>query len=122
VLARLGARVVTIERHETLARAARETLARLAIEGVEVRVGDGSRGDPEGAPWDGIIVTAAAPDVPAELREQLAIGGRLVIPVGGRWEQELLVVERRSEDDWSDKSDGPVVFVPLVGKGGWNEG
>jgi protein-L-isoaspartate(D-aspartate) O-methyltransferase len=122
VLAGLGARVVSIERHESLARAARETLRALGIDGVEVRVGDGSRGEPEGAPWDGIIVTAGAPDVPSELREQLVIGGRLVIPVGGRWEQELLVVERRSEADWREQSDGPVVFVPLVGEGGWAEG
>ena len=122
VLARLGARVVSIERHEALARAAAGTLRDLGIDGVEVRVGDGSRGDPAGAPWDGIIVTAAAPEVPPELREQLAIGGRLVLPVGARWEQELLVVERRSETDWSEQSDGPVVFVPLVGEGGWAEG
>jgi protein-L-isoaspartate(D-aspartate) O-methyltransferase len=122
VLAALGARVVSIERHESLGRAARETLERLGIAGIEVRVGDGSRGDPGGAPWAGIIVTAAAPDVPPELRQQLAIGGRLVIPVGARWEQELLVVERRSEAHWRDKSDGPVVFVPLVGEGGWSEG
>src|SRR5262245_61724035 len=122
VLARLGARVVSIERHETLARAAAETLRALGIDGVAVRVGDGSRGDPDGAPWDGIVVTAAAPDVPAELREQLAIGGRLVIPVGGRWEQDLVVVERRSDTEWKEQSDGPVVFVPLVGEGGWREG
>jgi len=122
VLGKLGARVVSIERHEPLARAAEERLTTLGIEGVEVRVGDGSRGDAGGAPWDGIIVTAAAPDVPSELREQLAIGGRLVIPVGGRMEQELLVVERRSQADWVDRSDGPVVFVPLVGQGGWSEG
>ena len=121
VLATLGARVVSIERHEPLARAASGALRRAGIEGVEVRVGDGSRGDPAGAPWDGIIVTAAAPDVPDELREQLAIGGRLVIPVGSRQEQQLLVVERRSATDWRDKSDGPVVFVPLVGAGGWSE-
>jgi len=122
VLARLGARVVSIERHESLARVARETLRALGVVGVDVRVGDGSRGDPDGAPWDGIIVTAAAPEVPMELREQLVIGGRLVIPVGSRWEQDLLVVERRSETDWRDRSDGPVVFVPLLGEGGWSEG
>ncbi len=121
VLAAIGARVVSIERHEMLARAARETLRTLGIEAVEVRVGDGSVGAPDGAPWDGIIVTAAAPEVPAPLREQLAIGGRLVIPVGGHREQELLVVERRSERDWSETPDGPVVFVPLVGQAGWGE-
>lgn len=122
VLATLGARVVSIERHEALARAARAALEAQGFEGVEVRTGDGSIGDPAGAPWGGIIVTAAAPDVPATLREQLAIGGRLVIPVGSRREQQLIVVERRSATDWRDKSDGPVVFVPLVGEGGWSEG
>jgi len=122
VLARLGAKVVSLERHEVLARAAAATLRSLGVEGVEVRLGDGSRGDAAGAPWDGIIVTAAAPEVPAELREQLAIGGRLVIPVGGRWEQELLVIERRSETEWRERSDGPVVFVPLIGEGAWSEG
>jgi len=122
VLATLGARVVSIERHEALGRAARAVLEAQGFEDVEVRVGDGSVGDPAGAPWDGIIVTAAAPDVPATLREQLAIGGRLVIPVGNRREQQLLVVERRSARDWRDRSDGPVVFVPLVGEAGWRDG
>jgi len=121
VLARLGARVLTIERHETLARGATETLKALGIDGVEVRVGDGSKGDLDGAPWDGIIVTAAAPSIPEALREQLAIGGRLVIPVGSRWEQELMVVERRSETEWHERSDGAVMFVPLVGEGGWQQ-
>lgn len=122
VLATLGARVVSIERHEALARAAGAALRAEGFEDVEVRIGDGSVGDPGGAPWDGIIVTAGAPDVPATLREQLAIGGRLVIPVGSRREQELVVVERRSAREWRDRSDGPVVFVPLVGEGGWREG
>ena len=122
VLAALGARVVSIERHAALAREASETLRRLGVRGVELRIGDGSRGDAAGAPWDGIIVTAAAPEVPSDLREQLAVGARLVIPVGSRWEQDLMVVERRSETDWRERSDGPVVFVPLVGEGGWTEG
>jgi protein-L-isoaspartate(D-aspartate) O-methyltransferase len=122
VLAMLGARVVTIERHETLARGARERLRRLGLEGVEVRVGDGSGGDPAGAPWDGILVTAGAPTVPDALREQLALGARLVIPVGPRDQQELVVIERRSSTDWREWSDGAVVFVPLVGEAGWRDG
>jgi protein-L-isoaspartate(D-aspartate) O-methyltransferase len=121
LLARLDARVVTIERHETLARGAADRLKALGIEGVEVRVGDGSLGDPGGAPWDGIIVTAAAPEVPGALRDQLAVGGRLVIPVGPRYEQDLVVVERRSETEWRERSDGAVVFVPLVGEAGWRD-
>jgi protein-L-isoaspartate(D-aspartate) O-methyltransferase len=119
VLARLGARVTTIERHADLADAARDLLAALGIEGIDVRVGDGSRGDPDGAPWDGIVVTAGAPSIPEALREQLAVGARLVIPVGPRYQQDLIVVERRGPNDWEEWSDGAVVFVPLVGEGGW---
>lgn len=120
VLARLGARVRSIERWPSLADAARAHLAALGIEGVEVVVGDGSCGDPAGAPWDGILVAAAAPTVPESLREQLASGGRIVIPVGGRRIQDLLVVERTGPADWREWSDGPVAFVPLVGEGGWS--
>jgi protein-L-isoaspartate(D-aspartate) O-methyltransferase len=119
VLARLGARVTSIERIAGLAESARRHLLDEGIAGVEVRVGDGSTGDPGGSPWDGIVVTAAAPEVPAPLREQLAVGARLVIPVGPRQQQDLLVVERRAEDEWNQWSDGPVVFVPLVGVEGW---
>ncbi len=122
ILACMGATVVSIERHAELAARARERLGQLGVSGVEVRVGDGSRGDVVGAPWDGIIVTAAAPSLPEALREQLAVGGRLVVPVGPRAQQDLVVVERRGEDEWTERSDGPVVFVPLVGEGGWQEG
>ena len=119
VLARLGAQVTTIERHADLADEAAERLRFLGVEGVDVRVGDGSIGEPEGAPWDGIVVTAAGPSIPNVLREQLAIGARLVIPVGPRDQQELIVVERRTATDWQEWSDGAVVFVPLVGEAGW---
>jgi protein-L-isoaspartate(D-aspartate) O-methyltransferase len=121
ILARLGARVTTIERHADLAEGARDRLDALGIEGVDVRVSDGSRGAPDGAPWDGIVVTAAAPSIPDALREQLAMGARLVIPVGPREQQELIVVERTSKADWSEWSDGAVVFVPLVGEGGFRD-
>jgi protein-L-isoaspartate(D-aspartate) O-methyltransferase len=121
ILARLGASVTTFERHAALADAARRRLRELGIGDVDVRVGDGSTGDPVGAPWDGILVTAAAPEVPEPLREQLAVGGRLVIPVGDRRQQELLVVERRDATTWVEHSDGAVVFVPLVGEAGWAE-
>jgi len=119
VLATLGARVRTIERHERLADAARRRLAEQGIENVEVEVADGSGGAPDGAPWDGIIVTAAAPIVPPSLPGQLAIGARLVIPVGSRGSQELLAIERRGPGDWFTESDGPVVFVPLIGEEGF---
>ena len=121
VLARLGARVTSIERLADLADAARATLLELGIDGIDVRVGDGSKGDPDGAPWDGIVVTAGAPSIPHALREQLADGARLVIPVGPRYQQDLIVVERRGPSDWEEWSDGAVVFVPLVGEGGWSE-
>jgi protein-L-isoaspartate(D-aspartate) O-methyltransferase len=124
VLARLGARVTSIERHADLSEAAGERLAANAPEGaerVDLRVGDGSRGQPDGAPWDGIVVTAGAPSIPNDLREQLAVGARLVIPVGPRDRQELIVIERRGPYDWQEWSDGAVVFVPLVGEAGWDE-
>jgi protein-L-isoaspartate(D-aspartate) O-methyltransferase len=119
VLALMGCRVVSYERHAELAESARRQLRELGFgDKVEVRLGDGSAGDPSGELYDGIIVTAAAPRVPDGLREQLADGGRLVIPVGPRDHQQLLVVERHG-NEWHERSDGPVVFVPLVGQGGY---
>lgn len=122
VLAGLGVEVLSIERYPELAATARERLDALGIGGsVDIRVGDGSVGAGDGAPWDGIIVGAAAPVVPEALREQLAIGARLVIPVGPRDRQELLSVERTAPNDWIELSDGPCVFVPLVGAAGFAE-
>jgi protein-L-isoaspartate(D-aspartate) O-methyltransferase len=120
ILAILGAAIVSIERQPELAVTARERLARLGLGGaVDVRVGDGSVGDPAGAPWDGIVVTAAAPSIPKALREQLSPdGGRMVIPVGDRSRQELMLVVRHG-DEWRDRNEGPCVFVPLVGEGGF---
>ena len=122
VLAWLGAHVVSIERHADLAQAARERLRRLGFgDRVEVRVGDGTLGVPDAAPFAGIIVTAGAPSVPPSLRTQLADGGRLVIPVGPRDRQDLLLVIRDG-DRWREVNDGPCVFVPLVGEEGWGSG
>jgi len=121
VLAWLGANVTSLERQEALIEPARERIATLApaLEGtVEIRQADGSLGDPSGAPWDGIIVTAAAPTVPNELRDQLAEDGRLVIPVGPRDRQLLTIVERLG-NDWLERTDGYCVFVPLIGPGGF---
>ncbi|HJP89220.1 MAG TPA: protein-L-isoaspartate(D-aspartate) O-methyltransferase [Candidatus Limnocylindrales bacterium] len=120
ILAAVGARVTTIERHPNLADEARERLAANGYPGVDVRVGDGSRGVSDGAPWGGIVVTAGSPQIANELREQLAVGARLVIPVGDRAAQDLRVIERRGPNDWREWSDGAVVFVPLVGEGGWD--
>ncbi len=120
VLAQMGCRVSGIERDLALAQAARDRLAALGYaDQVEVRVADGSLGAPDGAPWDGIVVAAAAPAVPDALREQLGEGRRLVIPVGSRWLQDLVVVERHGAE-WREQNDGPCVFVPLIGSGGWD--
>ena len=122
ILAALGCHVTTIERHERLADEARTTLQREGFGAlVDVRTGDGSLGEPDGAPWDGILVTAGGPVIPDALREQLGIGRRLVMPVGPREHQDLMVVTRRGANDWTEMSDGPVVFVPLVGLGGWDD-
>jgi protein-L-isoaspartate(D-aspartate) O-methyltransferase len=119
VLAYLGAHVTSLERHADLADRARDRLRDLGLgDRVEIRTADGSLGDPDGAPYDGIIVTAAAPSIPVELRDQLADGGRLVIPVGPRDRQILTLVVRHG-NDWRETPHGACVFVPLIGAGGF---
>ena len=121
ILAALGADVTSLERHDVLAAQAAARIADLELPGrVMIRTTDGSLGDAEGAPWDGIIVTAAAPSIPNELRGQLADRGRLVIPVGPRDHQVLTLVVRHG-DDWRETPHGAVVFVPLIGAGGFPE-
>jgi protein-L-isoaspartate(D-aspartate) O-methyltransferase len=114
VLAELGAIVETIEIIPELARTARQTLAALAQGRVTVHVGDGRGGLPERAPFDRIIVTAAPPEVPGALLEQLAPGGRMVIPVGSRHAQELLVIEKDDAGRLHERRALPVAFVPLT--------
>lgn len=114
VLAQMGADVYSIEIIEPLARSAAATLARLGYDRVHVRYGDGYRGWPEEAPFDAILVTAAPPRIPEPLREQLAVGGRLIVPVGTR-SQELLVVERTA-DGFTETNVLPVRFVPMTGE------
>jgi len=118
----LGAHVVAIERHAGLAASAAERLARLGFAKVEVHHADGSGGWPASAPFDAILVAASGPLVPAALRDQLAPGGRLVMPVGSStWSQRLVRVTRRGEDTFDEEDLGGVVFVPLVGEHGWPE-
>ena len=122
VAAQLVAHVDAVERHPRLVELARERLARLGIANVDVHVGDGSAGWASGAPYHAIVVAAAGPRVPAALREQLAVGGRLVMPVAGdHGGQRLVLVERRGDDEWHEDDLGGVVFVPLVGAQGWPE-
>ncbi|HZW02850.1 MAG TPA: protein-L-isoaspartate(D-aspartate) O-methyltransferase [Anaerolineaceae bacterium] len=120
VLSNLAAEVHTIEQHADLVAAAAQRLARLGIDNVFLHAGDGSLGWPPEAPYEGILVTAAAPDPPPALLEQLADGSRLVIPVGGRRGQWLQVWRRRGTD-FDVRSYGAVAFVPLRGAGGWTE-
>ena len=120
VLAELCERVYTVERHEPLSSRAASVLAGLGYGNVEYRVGDGTIGWPENAPYDAIMVTAGAPSVPDALCEQLGDGGKLVIPVGGRREQDLTIVTRRDGKLQTQRSI-PCIFVKLVGEQGWAE-
>jgi protein-L-isoaspartate(D-aspartate) O-methyltransferase len=121
VLGALASEVVAVERVPELVAAARANLAAAGATNVEVIHGDGSLGYASRAPYDAIVVAAAAPDVPPALVEQLAPGGRLVLPLGTRFMQELTVIEKRPEGLVRLGGD-PCVFVPLVGEGGWDEG
>jgi protein-L-isoaspartate(D-aspartate) O-methyltransferase len=118
ILSRLARTVFSLERLPQLAAQARATLAALGILNVHVLVGDGSLGLPEHAPYDAIIVTAGAPQVPPPLLEQLNVGGRLVVPVGNRLEQALVRVTKTSGGQRTE-SLGGCRFVPLIGAQGW---
>jgi protein-L-isoaspartate(D-aspartate) O-methyltransferase len=119
VLSLLAAEVVSIERHRPLALAARETLASLAIANVELAVGDGSRGVPERAPYEAIAVHAAAPAPPPALLGQLAEGGRMVVPIAGDDDTDMLTLLRRQGERIEAETIGPCRFVPLVGEEGF---
>jgi protein-L-isoaspartate(D-aspartate) O-methyltransferase len=120
VLSRIASEVYTIERVASLAESAKERLARLGFANVDVHGGDGSVGWPQGAPYDAIVVAAAGPRIPDALREQLAVGGRLVMPVGDAHRtQRLIRVVRDGTDHFRETDLGGVVFVPLVGAQGW---
>lgn len=119
ILCRLAGTVVTVERLESLSRAARAKLADLGLENVRFRVGDGTLGAPDEAPFDRVIVTAAAPDVPEPLFEQMGEDAVMVIPIGGRWEQELVVV-RKERGIPRREYLGGCRFVPLLGERGFS--
>jgi len=120
ILAHLGATVWMIEVNPRLAEEARNRLARLGYRNVEVLAGDGSEGLAAQAPYDVVVVSAAAPRVSRALLSQLAEGGRLVAPVGNLQTQELLLLCRRGSEITTRRLDA-CQFVPLVGKGGWQE-
>jgi protein-L-isoaspartate(D-aspartate) O-methyltransferase len=120
VLSVIVAEVYTIERVGSLARSARRRLRDLGYANVHVRHGDGSLGWPEHAPYDAIGVTAGGPDVPRSLLRQLAVGGRLVMPVGPTTRSQRLVrVVRTGEDTYEREALEEVAFVPLIGAEGW---
>ncbi|AWN40229.1 protein-L-isoaspartate(D-aspartate) O-methyltransferase [Methylobacterium durans] len=122
VISHLAGEVDAIERHPELARAASLRLAALGFDTVRVHAGDGTLGLPERAPFDAILSSAGGPEVPDCLRRQLQIGGRLVMPVGGRsGDQTLVKVVRRDVDRFDAETLGPVSFVPLIGAKGWRD-
>lgn len=120
VLAALGAHVYTVERNASLSEQARQKLAQLGWGRVEVITGDGTEGYAAAAPYDAILVTAGSPRIPQALIDQLADGGRLLIPLGGREMQQLHLFVRRGEE-FTDRAIEAVQFVPLVGKQGWSQ-
>ncbi|MBI5822001.1 MAG: protein-L-isoaspartate(D-aspartate) O-methyltransferase [Verrucomicrobia bacterium] len=121
LLAQLVVQVFSVERIPELLNAARERLARLGAENVTLHCGDGSGGWREHAPFDVIIYAAAAPEVPQQVRGQLAIGGRLLAPVGSLHHQNLLRVERMAEGTYREQELGGCAFVPLRGMFGWKD-
>ena len=119
ILSRLVREVYTVERLEPLAVRARAAFERIGISNITQRIGDGTLGWPEQAPFDGIIVTAGAPEVPPSLRGQLANGGRLIVPTGSRGSQILSIITREG-DQLHEETRVPCVFVPLIGEEGWD--
>jgi protein-L-isoaspartate(D-aspartate) O-methyltransferase len=115
VMSRLAQHVFTIERHATLAETARKRFARLGYDNIDVRVGDGAEGLPEAAPFQAVLVAASGREVPQALKSQLAVAGRLIIPVGRQpWRQSLYRVRRVTETQYREDDLGAVSFVPLI--------
>jgi len=121
VISRIADKVFAIERHAALTDAARERMRALGYDNVELKTGDGSGGWPQEAPFDAIIVSAGGPKIPQALKTQLAIGGRLVIPIGPIDEQRLVRLTRTGGDAFEQDDLDAVRFVKLIGAGGWEE-
>lgn len=121
VLSHLVFEVHSIDRHADLVNRAKKIAKDLNINNIQFYIGDGSQGLPDLAPFDAILITAAAPNVPAPLLKQLNVGGRLVLPVGERWSQRLERWTRISEESFDQDINIPVSFVPLIGTYGWSE-
>lgn len=119
VLSQLASHVYSMERDPSLEVAARARLAALGYDGIHLVCRDGTLGWPEHAPFDAIMVTAAGPEIPRTLIDQLVVGGRLVMPVGTREEQRLVLLSKSSEHEYEVRDLGAVTFVPLVGAAGW---
>src|SRR5215207_4528300 len=122
VMSQIADRIYAIERHPSLGKSAQQRLKKLGYDNIELRVGDGTGGWPEAAPFEAILVAAGGPEVPQALKEQLAIGGHLVIPVGQQERHQILLkVTREGESDYEEEDLGAVAFVPLIGARGWAE-
>jgi protein-L-isoaspartate(D-aspartate) O-methyltransferase len=123
VMSRIAAKVVGIERQHDLIKVARVRLERLGYDNVRIVEGDGTRGCPEEAPFDAILAAASGSHVPKPLVDQLAPGGRLVMPIGSPdWVQELVKVTKRPDGTTEQQNLGGVRFVPLIGEEGWRDG
>jgi protein-L-isoaspartate(D-aspartate) O-methyltransferase len=120
ILKSMGACVYSVERISELAERAKRVLFELGYD-VKIKIGDGTLGWEEFSPYDKIVVTAAAKEIPSPLIEQLKVGGRLVIPVGSSYHQELTIVDKVSGDKTIKRSEGGCIFVPLIGKYAWQE-
>jgi protein-L-isoaspartate(D-aspartate) O-methyltransferase len=121
ILAQFSRRVFTIERQRNLADAARLRLRKMLYDNIAFKCGDGTSGWPGNAPYCKILVTAGAPVIPEALLNQLETGGRMIIPVGDRIRQELVIYDKTATG-FEKHSEGGVVFVPLIGQHGWKEG
>jgi protein-L-isoaspartate(D-aspartate) O-methyltransferase len=121
ILAQLAREVFTVERIASLAEKAIQRFRNLSYPNVHVKIGDGTLGWPEKAPFDRIIITAASPKIPDPLKEQISENGIIVIPVGSRYSQQLLRITN-TKSGFEEEYHTPCVFVPLIGKHGWKEG